>query len=248
VHRLANPPRIVKVVVGGSVAAHPSFRLSHGSHEVVLGFDGVRHLPDANLALAHFPVRSVAQFAAKIAVAQLTIRLVPERSADTGIHYEHLRSRVPISLSMTPAELRRAAACYSAPSDMVDAALVRDPVVTRDRPLRYSDGKPADPLARVERVARELADPRAAMPGDTGIGRFVEAKLAAENQLMRNALQSIIPEWNRHDLADLERIVAQLRSSDAQLQASRIWRALAPYRRLRSWMKARPGAPGPRVS
>jgi hypothetical protein len=61
----------------------------------------------------------------------------------------------------------------------------------------------------------------------------------AENEHMRSVLQAIDPEWVRRDLADLERSIVRLRSSDTELNliyASRVWRALAPYRMLRNWM------------
>jgi len=254
-HRLAISPRVQKVVVGGGIAAYESFRLGFGSHEIVAGFQKVDYLPDERLALAHFPIRSVSQFVAKIAVARLTIPLVPERSPDTGIHYEWLRNFTKISLSMSRTELRRAATLYGAADDNCNEVLVLDPVATSDEVLQYSDGRPGDPVARIERIARDLAAP----PGDErngpSVGHFMEAKILFENDQMRNTLDAINVIFghagNRDNPSEIISIVGQsqveltsirseltlIRGELASIHASRFWRAFVFFSKLKRLMK-----------
>ena len=210
--RLAVSPRIQKVLVGGRVAAQDSFRIGYGSHEVIVGVKKVECSRDRQLILAHFPVRSVAQFVAKVAVARITIPLVPERSPNSGIHYEWLRSSTSISLSMSSADLRRAAIQYGSADDSRQEVLVLDPVLIRGGALKYSDGRPGDPVARIEKIARDLATQRPDNLNGSPMQTFIEAKILAENERMRAELASV--------------------------RAGRLWRAFT-LQRLRNLMKAK---------
>jgi hypothetical protein len=240
-HRLVTSPRIQKVVVGGQIAAHESFRLGFGSHEVIVGLEKIDCLSDECLALAHFPVRSVLQFVAKVVVARLTIPLVPERPPDAGIHYEWIRNSTQISLSMSPTDLRRAATLYGTSYDSFDEALVFDPVTTSDAVLQYSDGRPGDPIARVERVARDLAAPLTDTLNVASVGHFVEAKIVSENKQMRSTLHAINTIFGlNHNLNNPKEIISMAAQCQAELtsvHASLLWRAFAPYRKLRELMK-----------
>ena len=156
---------------------------------------------------------------------------------------------------MSRTELRRAATLYGAADDNCNEVLVLDPVATSDEVLQYSDGRPGDPVARIERIARDLAAP----PGDErngpSVGHFMEAKILFENDQMRNTLDAINVIFghagNRDNPSEIISIVGQsqveltsirseltlIRGESASIHANRFWRAFVFFSKLKRLMK-----------
>ena len=161
-----------KVAVSRAFARQPDLYLTKGAHRVESGAAGAPRqrallAPDV-VAIAHVPIRTAGQFAAKCAVTALSSLHTPVRERNEGIHireaYEYVRSGRPL----TPRQLESFAVNYSVPMDRwlpADAhALVDDPFLA-DFALEHGRDAELDPLALVLRTAEALIAARPAAAG-----------------------------------------------------------------------------------
>src|SRR5680860_1724247 len=130
-------PPIPKVIIGGGLAKRENFRIGNGSHEIVLGSERViNQVGEKRIRLAHFPIRSGRQIAAKVTQQRLAIAVTRNTHPGKGEHYRHLDLAVPISDSMTPAELKKAALMFCCPQGN-KLSLIHISEPTRRTPISY---------------------------------------------------------------------------------------------------------------
>jgi hypothetical protein len=130
------PPRedLTKVIVPSALVANREVILWQGNHGITC--DGEPQFTERcdRLALCHFPIRNVSQYASKVAVGYLKYAAMADRAEGQGFHYSEPFSLLTKNLASfaegMPAQSRR----YSAPNDLViDDEPVR-------KPLRYEGG------------------------------------------------------------------------------------------------------------
>lgn len=124
-------PQFHKALVPGALARMPNASLSLGSHLLQEGPDGpaCRSVFSSTLALAHFPVRSAAQLAAKITQGWTRHLANPDRKPGEMYHWEKLLDRCASPAPLTPEELERIALTYARTDDAVPG-IVLDPLVS----------------------------------------------------------------------------------------------------------------------
>jgi len=185
-HRRAREvSRTLKLAVGAELAADPDFLWSHGMHRATRGLDDLRPAPQApELALAHFPVRSVDQLRAKVATSRIANAVRTGRT--DYLCYDWLEDIVPLVPRMTADDLRRAAVHYLCDRDFGDDEVVADPLRALGGPLRYTAGDVPDALDRVMWSAMDLALLCAARPeiADSNPG---DASILEQNRRLRAA-------------------------------------------------------------
>lgn len=189
-HRRAREvSRTLKLAVGGDLAADPGFLWSHGMHRAARGLGDLAPAPQVpELSLAHFPVRSVEQLRAKVAISRLANAV---RTGKTDyLCYDWLESLVPLVPEMTADDLRRAAIHYLCERDFGDDEVVADPVAPLGGPLRHTTGEMPDAFDRLMASAMDLALICAARPeiADSNPGA---PSILEQNQAMREALSRL---------------------------------------------------------
>ena len=124
-----------KVMIPGKLVPHTV--IEPGNHDVRMdrGDDGRQDL-DGSVVLCHFPVRSVEQYAVKVAIGNMQYEALPERNG-LGFHYE-----APFRLLMEDwpgfvAGYFDGARQFAAPGGFVPE-VVWEPIVYRGGPLRYT--------------------------------------------------------------------------------------------------------------
>lgn len=100
-----------------------------GSHKVIDAATGLERpsSPQAELWLAHFPVRSEQQLRRKIIEGWESHTRNPDYQTGQGIHWQHLYSRCKDLAPIGPNELQIIAVNYAAP-DGISVELIEDPV------------------------------------------------------------------------------------------------------------------------
>ena len=122
----------------------------------------MRHapLPEGECAIAHVPVRSAAQFSAKIAVGWLSCLVQPGRAEQLSYPWRDAFALLSSGRELTPQLLTAIAANYGAADvqrfESSAVELVDDPFLTRFS-NRYDDVGRTDALALVLRYAERLA-------------------------------------------------------------------------------------------
>ena len=147
----------VKVIVPGSVAARGE--LHQGSHDVTVpGTEATQWSRLEGARLAHFPVRSAAQFARKVAIGKIQY-LARDATEGMAFHYEE-----PFALLMRSWEQfvdghRAAAARFAVPPGTAfEPELVRDPVAYAGGPLRHTPPpRPGEPWISILEYTMQLA-------------------------------------------------------------------------------------------
>jgi hypothetical protein len=155
-----------KVAVSRRFAADPDLYLIRGQHGVMSRRANAPRrmqtvLPPGEVALAHVPVRSAAQFTVKIAIGWLSSLRAPKRQPNESYHWKQAFDYLQSGRPLTAGQLAAFACNYGVPMERwlpTDAqALVDDPFL-RDFELRYPKGAEPSPLPYVLReVARLLA-------------------------------------------------------------------------------------------
>jgi hypothetical protein len=152
---------LAKALLSSRLATKPQLRLAQGNHSVWSNGEQIPLQPLEAVSLCHFPIRSVAQYAGKIAIGYLQYCATPHWKRDEGFQYvdafELLKDGLDHFTQAMEAHSRR----YSLhPWDPPQP----DPV---EAPLRY-DGGPLtltapreDPLTSVIKYAEVLAAERA---------------------------------------------------------------------------------------
>lgn len=165
-----------KVVVARALAERPLEAIADGNHNVVDRSD-VARVPDharlrADVAtLAHLPVRSAAQIAAKAVVGWLAHRAA--RRDETGIayHWRDLYDDVCAGRAFDGRRVAEIAVNYGLPRDAwqpPEAVALIDEAPLPEVPLRYTELATLSPLAVVTRFAEELARAAAARAAGGG--------------------------------------------------------------------------------
>jgi hypothetical protein len=156
-----------KVVVRRSFLDTPRAEIGTGNHRVTANDPGGRNPHDAVpgdvAAMAHVPIRSVAQFTAKIAVGALAVRLADLADKTLAFHWHEEFEALVAGQPLTPARVATIVANYSVPPErrlaLENVEWVDDPFVG-DLALRYTPRAEPNALARVlafgERVAAEV--------------------------------------------------------------------------------------------
>lgn len=159
---------LAKVVVRRSLLDTPLATIGEGNHEVRSheGGERIAHeaLPGEVAALAHVPVRSAAQWTAKVAVSTLAYRLANRDDGSFAFPWQEEFDAIVAGRPVAPERIAAIVANYGvAPDQRVDPAgveWIEDPFTTELR-LRYTPDRPPNPLARIlafgERVAAEVA-------------------------------------------------------------------------------------------
>ena len=166
--RRAPPPQppVNKAVVSRHFLHSPTL-LAEGNHLVLraIGAESypiVRHapLPPDECAIAHVPVRSAAQFSAKIAVGWLSCLMQPGRSEQLSYHWRDAFALLSSGRQLTPELLTAIAANYGTADvqkfDSAAVELVDDPVLAEFSNRHDAVGR-TDPMALVLRYAERLA-------------------------------------------------------------------------------------------
>jgi hypothetical protein len=153
-----------KVVVPGRLAASPRISLGHGGHVLWERRGPLRRKlarePAPDLYLAHFPVRSAEQLAAKVLAGwPALLAAAPENDAQ-GFHWRELFEALRGGRSLTPPELLAVALAYGVPRGRsADAALEQHPLPSpaAGAALRWPGRSGPAPLAALADVAEGLA-------------------------------------------------------------------------------------------
>lgn len=167
---------LAKVMVPGRFLGQPDLRVRAGNHYVAQT-DGVvlPLIPLTEPALAHFPVRSAAQIAAKAVIGQWAIEARATRDAGEGSHWADLKAQVLAGDDLPMARLTHLAYNYAASASRPVVApeefdLVREPVPSPVGALRYTpeppDGVDLTPMVEyADAHFRVEADTALAAPG-----------------------------------------------------------------------------------
>ncbi len=152
VRRQASPGETAKVFVRGGFPA-ARIAVACGNHAIALDGVTTQGLAQDAVRLAHYPIRSAWQLAAKVAVGRLKVLAAGPADAEVISHYtpqfELLRTRPEAWLETCAERDRRQA----------DGVLVEDPIDYRGGALRHTgepagaDGALARMLAAAERIA-----------------------------------------------------------------------------------------------
>jgi hypothetical protein len=162
----APQPAVNKAIVSRHFLHSPTL-IAEGNHLVLraLGAESypiVRHapLPEGECAIAHVPVRSAAQFSAKIAVGWLSCLMQPGRSEQHSYHWRDAFALLRSGRELTPQLLTAIAANYGAADvqrfESAAVELIDDPFLA-EFSNRHDDVGRTDALALVLRYAERLA-------------------------------------------------------------------------------------------
>jgi hypothetical protein len=166
--RRAPPPQpaVNKAIVSRHFLHSPTL-IAEGNHLVLraVGAESypiVRHVPlrEEECAIAHVPVRSAAQFSAKIAVGWLSCLTQPGRSEQLSYHWRDAFAMLRSGRKLTPELLTAIAANYGASDvqcfESAAVDLIDDPFLA-EFSNRHDDVGRTDALALVLRYAERLA-------------------------------------------------------------------------------------------
>jgi len=128
-----------KVMVPRALALLPNASLAQGNHE--LHVDGQPCQPRAHGSgyLAHFPLRSPGQHAAKVAVHSLQYHAMASRNWQWGYHYQDPFELLKRDARAFAASFPAVAQRYAVPAEaQIEPGTVVDPIPYRGGPLRYT--------------------------------------------------------------------------------------------------------------
>ena len=181
--------------------------LADGQH-VLRRADGSSppQIRSAGVTLAHFPVRSAAQFATKTMVGWLA-RRVSENFAAGASSPAWSNQNLPGAERRTPRELRAIAERYQIEKGSPEIKLVERPLSTQARELKYADLIDVDALARVFAQAEAMA------------GRLGQVSgVIKQSGLDRDHLNALIGE-RAQALVEVRRLQHELRRTQEKLSA-----------------------------
>jgi hypothetical protein len=164
------------VVVTAAFAERPREALADGNHRMVDLADEARAQPHARLSpdavtLAHLPVRSASQIAAKAVVGWLSHCAANRGNPDMAYHWRDLYDDVCASRPFDARRTMEVAVNYGLPRDQwlpPEEVALMDEAPLPDVPLRYSHLATLSPLAVVTRFAEDLARAAAARAAGGG--------------------------------------------------------------------------------
>jgi len=137
--RVADQWELAKVMVPQSLAASPNANLAQGNHAILVDGERCEPCPHGSGHLAHFPIRSPGQYAAKIAVNSLQYQAMAHRSWQESHHYKEPFELLKRDLLAFTAGLSKTALHYSMPREArIEPRTVFDPLFYRGGPLWYT--------------------------------------------------------------------------------------------------------------
>lgn len=128
-----------KVIVPRALAALPQAALAQGNHDLLV--DGQRCQPHAHptCCLAHFPLRSLGQYATKVALTWLQYQAMARRDPEAGRHYRNPFELLKQDWHAFAASLSDVARNVALPAgSRVEPGTILDPLPYRGGPLRYT--------------------------------------------------------------------------------------------------------------
>ncbi len=195
--RVANVWESAKVMVPRSLASLPDVTLTQGSHELLAGGRHCEPFPHGSGHLAHFPLRSPGQYAAKIAINSLQYQVMADRNWQWAFHYKEPFALLKRDLRAFTAGFSKTALRYAVPAEsQVELETVLDPFLYRGGALRYTpridDSTVAwqAVLAHAEDLARQYGvlaaglsdDQRLAMQQQTALVAGLHAQLEEQRE------------------------------------------------------------------
>jgi hypothetical protein len=211
-HRLAEEPDgLWKVIVPGQLARHPGAAIVQGSHAVEIDGQRVPDVRRSDIRLAHFPVRSLAQFVGKTVIGHLQNEVMPFRDTSWGWHHRDHYERLKDDPDAFAAGLGEMARRYSRqPVNATPVALVEDRLRYRGGALRYTPSSEAlSAWPPVLRYVQDLARKYALLSGTmTG-----EERLAFDEE-------SRVRRFLIDQLADRDRTMLELREQNERVNAA----------------------------
>lgn len=156
---------LVKVIVGRALLERPSDVIAMGNHAVISdaawSVQPHARLVEEVAALAHCPVRSRAQFEAKVIIGYLANVASRPRDRRLARHWRELYNELRAGKVLDDERLRETATNYGLPirnwRPAADIELIEDPVpFTAER--RYASDAACDPLRLLMRFTEMLVD------------------------------------------------------------------------------------------
>jgi hypothetical protein len=188
----------VKVVIPGTLARLPAATLAQGSHALVVDGSSCLSRQCERAYLAHFPVRSPGQYAAKVAIHRLQYFAMTERDPSWGFHYADPFELLKKDPECFATDFREAAARYAlTPDEMaVEPRIIEDSVEYLGDPIEYTppcnDG--ARPLTALlpysESLARHHASLRAEVDAQRAWRSGAEAAVVSLEASLEEIRQS----------------------------------------------------------
>ena len=237
--RVADGWEPAKVMVPRSLAALPDATLAQGSHELFVGGRRCDPCPHGSGHLAHFPLRSPGQYAAKIAVNSLQYQVMADRNWQWAYHYKEPFALLKRDLRAFTAGFSKAALRYAAPAEArIGLETVLDPLLYRGGPLRYTPRVDDATVAwqALLAYAEDLARQYAVLAAGLSDGQ----RLAAEQQAALVAGLHDQLEQQRQHIAYLTAEMARQREERQQEKQKRA----AAARSAALWKKQTAGAGG----
>ena len=210
VHRVRTIPelscKIRKVIIPAAVVARAGFSLHEGHHGVQIDGKRAREQRVGELELAHFPVRSIEQFAHRAIVCSLAWYSRSDYNPHWGWHYRKFCDQIKRKPALSADDLTEAALLYvdiylETGSVRHQKIRVRDPVAPRYERLRFADLVEVNVLPPVIDMAEflmgelrelQLAAGGAADPSDISRPHTALAQQIAENKRLRARLDDIV--------------------------------------------------------
>ncbi len=210
VRRMANPR--CKVVIPRAVLCGRDFTLKPGNHRCTAHEPPeIEHRELAGVALAHFPVRSVAQLSGKVIIGEWALASRNNRRRAEGFHWRDLHDRVMRGDVLTADDLRTIAANYSCSEQATDYELEVMPLRPQpDFELKYSGAAGdflRDALAFADVHFKRLAT-TALANGDTSVGKTVFGLMAYhEGDTVIGRSLKLYGEWAANEVYFLRRFI-----------------------------------------
>ncbi len=229
--RVADGWEPAKLLVPRRLAALPTAVLLQGSHDLLVGGRPCEPRSHGGACLAHFPIRSPGQYAAKTAINSLQYQVMSDRDWACGSHYGDPFALLKRDLHAFAASVAEAARRYSLPPGAaIEPETLLDPIPYRGGPLRYTPR--ADDLSRAwqslllyaEQLARQHAVLTASLTEDERLWWQQQASFVASlhSQLadqQRELVSCRAMSWQRQ--REMQR---RLSRAEQELRRSWTWR------------------------
>jgi len=202
--RLASEPHTLsKVLAPAGLGGRPGAAIAQGSHALTIDGQPQPSRPHPHACLAHYPIRSAAQFVVKTVIGHLQNEVMPYRDSFWGWHHRNHYELLERDPSAFLARVPDLASRYSrlVPGDTAFET-VDDPIEYLGGPLRYTPPA-SDMLAAwppVLRYAQDLArryahlaaslpdEDRSGMEGQAAARAFLIEQLTERDRLLETLL------------------------------------------------------------
>ena len=128
-----------KVIVPGAMAALPLVTLAQGNHDLLVDGQRCETVAHPSCHLAHFPLRSLGQYATKIAITSLQYQAMARRNPEAGHHYRGSFELLKRDWHAFVATLPEVARNVALPAgSRLEPGTIPDPLRYQGGPLRYT--------------------------------------------------------------------------------------------------------------